>query len=57
MSDGYGELQAVHGTRHVDVCEHDPNIRALLKDANRAVGVSRFQGAKPAAQPGRPAGR
>ena len=42
-SDGYGDLQAVQGTRHVDVCEHHPDIRALLKDADRLVGLSRFQ--------------
>ena len=42
-----GEFQAVHGTRHVDVSQHHSDVRALLKDANRLVGVSRFQGAEP----------
>jgi hypothetical protein len=38
-SDKSGELQAIHGTRHLDVGKDDVNVRARFEYGNRFVGV------------------
>lgn len=37
-----GEVQAIHGTRHLDVGEDDVNVGACFQYGNRFVGVCGF---------------
>ncbi len=39
MSYGRRELEAVHGTRHVDVGENEIDVVAFLKNPDRLIGV------------------
>ena len=39
MSYGRCELEAVHGTRHVDVGEDEIDVLAFLKNPDRLIGV------------------
>jgi hypothetical protein len=40
--DGGGQLQPIHGTRHMDIRENDADVEAVFKDKNRFVGVFCF---------------
>jgi hypothetical protein len=41
-SDGRGQLQAVHGSGHLDIGKYDRDVRAIFKDQDSFVGVFRF---------------
>jgi hypothetical protein len=47
VSNGVGQLQAVHGAGHVNVAKHYLNVAALLEQADSLIGIARFHDAKP----------
>jgi hypothetical protein len=42
----FGELQAIHGTGHLNVGKNDVNVQARFENRNRFVGVASFDHVK-----------
>jgi hypothetical protein len=46
VSHRYGELEAVHGSRHLDIGEHDSDVQSGFEYRDRFICVRRFHDLK-----------